>query len=480
MNLLAINPILLYDKGIDILNTLDYILLPFLTIGIIMIFNNIKKKRYKNSVVAQYFIPALVFRLIGTFLTACLYQYYYGYGDTTWYYIGTYDIANAFLTKGFSVGIEMLIYPYDLYSQEAKESITYVFFFRNESMLTVIKTGALFSMLTLGSFIGASFGLTLISFIGMWMFYRVMQDLYPHLHKSLAYAILFVPSVCFWGTGLMKDPLSLGGVGMFVYGLYFLFYKTGQRGLIIPLISLVIGLYFSIVVKAYVAVAVVPAAVVWLSLMYKNKIKNKTLRALAVPLLLAMGLGFGAIALQQVAKSFKLEDIALEAAKTQWWIALNTEQFGGTGYSLGVFEPTTAGMLKKAPEAINVTLFRPYPWESRKIIVMPSALEAVFTLFFTIYVFFTIGIFRTFRELFADPTVLFCLIFALVFAFAVGFTSMNFGALARYKIPALPFYFSALVILLDSKNRKLSIANFNKENNHVTNVIPNKSALPLQ
>jgi hypothetical protein len=57
---------------------------------------------------------------------------------------------------------------------------------------------------------------------------------------------------------------------------------------------------------------------------------------------------------------------------------------------------------------------------------------------------------------------------------------MNFGALARYKIPALPFYFSALVILLDSKNRKLSIANFNKENNHVTNVIPNKSALPLQ
>jgi hypothetical protein len=472
-------PILLYDKGIDILNILDYILLPFLTIGIIVIFNNIKKKRYKDSIVAQYFIPALVFRLIGTFLTACLYQYYYGYGDTTWYYIGTYDIANAFLTKGFSVGIEMLIYPYDLYSQEAKESITYVFFFRNESMLTVIKTGALFSMLTLGSFIGASFGLTLISFIGMWMFYRVMQDLYPHLHRPLAFAILFVPSVCFWGTGLMKDPLSIGGVGMFVYGLYFIFYKSGQRGLLLPLLALVIGLYYSIVVKAYVAVAVVPAAVVWLSLLFKNKIKNKTLRALSVPFLLAIGLGFGSIALQQVAQSFKLEDIALEAAKTQWWIALNTEQFGGTGYSLGVFEPTTSGMLKKAPEAINVALFRPYIWEVKKIIVMPSALEAVFTMLFTLYVFFTVGLFRTLRELFADPTVLFCLIFAIIFAFAVGFTSMNFGALARYKIPALPFYFSALVILLDSRNRKAAIANFNQSKIEKADAFKYSSA-PLQ
>ncbi len=455
-------PLLLYDKGIDILNILDFVLLPFLTIGIIAIFNNIKKKRYKDSIVAQYFIPALVFRLIGTFLTACLYQYYYGYGDTTWYYIGVSDIAKAFFTKGFSVGVEMLLYPYDLYSDAAKESITYVFFFRNDSMLTVIKSGALFSMLTFGSFIGASYGLTLISFIGMWMFYRVMLDLYPHLHRPLAFAILFVPSVCFWGTGLMKDPLSIGGVGMFVYGIYFLFYKSGQRGLLLPLLALIIGLYYSIVVKAYVAVAVVPAAVVWLSLMFKNKIKNKTLRALSVPLLLAIGIGFGAIALQQVSKSFKLEDIALEAAKTQWWIALNTEQFGGTGYSLGIFEPTPAGMLKKAPEAINVALFRPYIWEAKKIIVIPSALEAVFTLLFTIYVFFTVGLFRTLRELFSDPTVLFCLIFAIIFAFAVGFTSMNFGALARYKIPALPFYFSALVILLDSRNRKAAIANFNQ------------------
>ena len=99
--------------------------------------------------------------------------------------------------------------------------------------------------------------------------------------------------------------------------------------------------------------------------------------------------------------------------------------------------------------------------------------------FFTLYVFFTVGLFRTLRELFSDPTVLFCLIFAIVFAFAVGFTSMNFGALARYKIPALPFYFSALVILLDSRNRKDTIANFNQSKIEKADAFKYNSA-PLQ
>jgi hypothetical protein len=460
MNLLSPTPLFLGAKGLDILNLLDFILLPFLVWGLVALFSAIKKSRYKNSVVAQYFIPALVVRLIGAFLTACLYQYYYGYGDTTWYYFGTLDIANAFFTKGFSTGMEMLLYPYEMYSEEAKSNITIFLFFRNPSMLAVVKTGALFGFLTFGSFIGSSFGITCIAFIGSWMLYRVLQDIYPHLHRELAIAILFVPSVCFWGTGLMKDPLSMGGVGMFVYGLYFLFYKPGARGLALPLIALIIGLYYSIVVKAYIAVAVVPAAIIWLSLMYKNKIKNKTLQALSIPLLLAMGIGFGGIALQQVSSTFKLEDIALEAAKTQWWIALNSELDGGMGYSLGVMEPTVSGMLKKAPAAINVALFRPYPWEARKIIVIPSAVESMFTLFFTFFVFFKIGFFKTFVEMAKDPTVLFCLIFAVIFAFAVGFSSMNFGALARYKIPALPFYFSALVILLDTKGREARIAAF--------------------
>jgi hypothetical protein len=40
-----------------------------------------------------------------------------------------------------------------------------------------------------------------------------------------------------------------------------------------------------------------------------------------------------------------------------------------------------------------------------------------------------------------------CVVFALFFGFAVGFSSYNFGALSRYKIPAVPFFIAALFII---------------------------------
>lgn len=451
MNLLGSTPLFL--STIPILTGLDFLLLPIFMGIFIGIFILIRNNRYKNNIVARYFIPALLFRFAGAFLTALMYQYYYGYGDTFYYFQGVHDIFMAFIESP-AKGIEMIVFPYDLYSAEAKEALTYQLLFRQPSSAAVMRVGGFFSLFTFGSYFGASLGITSIAFIGCWMLYKVFQDIYPHLHFPLAIAILFVPSLCFWGTGVMKDPLSLAGLGMFVYGLYFLFYKP-NRGLIIPGLAFLIGLYFATTVKVYVALALMPAALVWITFLYKDKIKNKALRMLSGPFLLLFGAVFGLLALQQlgsISEKFAIENMVVEAAKTQWWLSLSTERDGGTGYSLGVIEPTITGMLKVFPAAVNVALFRPYLWEAKKIIVLPSAAEALFSFIFTLYVFFKVGIVRTLRQMFSNPTVLFCLIFAIIFAFAVGFTSMNFGALARYKIPALPFYFSALIILLDSKN----------------------------
>jgi hypothetical protein len=475
-----INAVLFLDAMAERIMTLtDFLLMPFIAAALIYIFKYIRDTRYKNELVAKYFLPALIARLVGAFLTGLMYRFYYGYGDTTWYFQGCSDIVNAFFNKGPRIGFEMIFNSYAQYSFEAKECITYHLLFKNPSMLAVCKTGSIFGLFTFGSFIGCSFGLTCISFVGCWMLFRVLTDLYPHLHRSFAFAILFVPSLCFWGTGLMKDPLSLGGVGMYVYGLYYTVFKFGKKGILPPLFFLVIGLYFSLVVKAYIAFAVIPASIVWISLLYKNKIKNKFLKSISGPLLLIMGIGLGGSALGRISNNITLDQIASEAAKIQWWISLNTEKDGGTGYSLGVMDPTASGMLRIAPAAINVALFRPYPWEARKPIVIPSAIESLFTLCFTLFVFYKIGILKTFVEIQRDPTVLFCIIFSLIFSFAVGFTSMNFGALARYKIPAIPFYFTALVILLDSKGRKERMESFtlNPEKKSITDT---NSGLPLQ
>jgi hypothetical protein len=49
--------------------------------------------------------------------------------------------------------------------------------------------------------------------------------------------------------------------------------------------------------------------------------------------------------------------------------------------------------------------------------------------------------------MFKDNLLIFCIVFALIFSLAVGITSGNFGTLMRYKIPMMPFYYSALAII---------------------------------
>ncbi|MEO7047983.1 MAG: hypothetical protein ABI091_21975, partial [Ferruginibacter sp.] len=47
-----------------------------------------------------------------------------------------------------------------------------------------------------------------------------------------------------------------------------------------------------------------------------------------------------------------------------------------------------------------------------------------------------------------EPIVLYCFLFAIIFGLFVGATTLNFGTLVRYKIPAMPFYVMALFFIL--------------------------------
>ena len=130
--------------------------------------------------------------------------------------------------------------------------------------------------------------------------------------------------------------------------------------------------------------------------------------------------------------------------KTQ--IAAN-EKMGGSGYDLGVIEPNFQSLAQKSGAAINVTLFRPYPWESRKLINIPAMLESMLTLLLSLIVLLKIGPRRIIGQTLRNPIIQFCLLFTLSVGVIVGLFAFNFGTLVRYKIPVLPFYFTALILL---------------------------------
>jgi hypothetical protein len=113
-------------------------------------------------------------------------------------------------------------------------------------------------------------------------------------------------------------------------------------------------------------------------------------------------------------------------------------------------------MISKFPQAVTVTLFRPFLWEAKKPIMLLSAFESFAFLALFLYVLFGKGIKVLIKQTAKDPNMLFFLIYSLIFAFAVGISTGNFGSLSRYKIPCMPF-FAAFLLILFFKNRKTKI-----------------------
>lgn len=220
------------------------------------------------------------------------------------------------------------------------------------------------------------------------------------------------------------------------------------------LVTIFICVYLLATIKLYILLIFTPALLLWILFQYSHRISNKGLR-LVLKLFVTVGIVFGflifATAFSKELGQYSLENIAETSATTRDYLFYVSKESEGSGYDLGAIDPSPLGMLAKFPAAVNVALFRPYLWESRKPIVFFNAIEASLFIFFTLKVLFSIGIGGIMNGIKKDPNIQFFLAFTIVFAFAVGISSYNFGALSRYRIPCLNFFVASLVLLYYSK-----------------------------
>ena len=189
-------------------------------------------------------------------------------------------------------------------------------------------------------------------------------------------------------------------------------------------------------------------------------------RILIRPIMILIGCVSGFFAADYISKEddkYSMTKLTKTAETTSYWLSQVSRMEKGSGYNLGQIEFTPLGMLKKFPAAVNVTLFRPYLWESKNVVMLLSSLESLFFLYITLNMLFKAGIKKTFSIIASHPIIASSLVFSLTFAFAVGISTSNFGTLVRYKIPMMPFYLiSILVIRSHSGKKKPSILQRNQ------------------
>lgn len=430
-----------------LISLIDFLLLPFYLAIFYKLAYDFRNKHYKRGHPWRpYFIPALTFKFIGALAISFVFAYYYGGGDTVNIFHNGY-----FINKSFNVSpgawFDLITRNSDISDPRYYEFSDEVFFFKDKATYTVCVIAAVINLFTFNSFIVTALFFAFISFWGIWAMFRAFATLYPRYTRPLAFAVLFIPSVIMWGSGIFKDTVCIFGLG-------WLFYSTVElvvhrrfrpRTIIIALLSFIL----LIKVKLYIAISFIPALLLWIFFYYSRSIRNRYARQMAKFLLILITSVSVLVGLSQFSKElgkYSLEKVAQTSATTRQYInAVSGDE--GSAYDLGEVGTGIGGMLTKFPMAVNVTLFRPYPWEARKPIVALTALEALLFLFLTLKVLITVGVKNVWTTISADPTIQFCLVFTLIFAFAVGISSYNFGTLSRYKIPCMPFYASALILI---------------------------------
>lgn len=433
----------------------DYLLLPVY----LYIFYIIVKKRsakYADPELRKYYFISFYLHMFGAVAYAMMVQYYYGYGDSFIFYYGS-----DFLSTQVSQDPDNIKYFFksaadvkSWYDGEVGD-LSYAGYFGIASNLFIMKTSAVLSLFSFNKYLIITLFFGFFSFAGQWRLFLVFKDINKDRElKILAWTILFLPSVWFWGSGLIKDSVCMGAIGFIIYFLYNILIK--KEFSFRSIIALVILIYVVNVVKSYIILGLIIGLAVFIFYKFVTPFKNIVIRAFITLVFL-----FGVLIVTFVTNfSDQLQLFAEESMvqvssfQKNYDDVKNEDERSRANLVVKDMDLTISGMIIQSPIKVFTCLFRPFIWESQKIFILMSALESLILLLCTVYMLVKLKFYRFFIEIFNNPFVLVSFVMSIFFALIIGFTTYNFGTMARYKIILLPFYFFTLVSLYTTYQEK--------------------------
>jgi hypothetical protein len=398
--------------------------------------------------------------MFGAVAYALMVQYYYGYGDSFVFYYGS-DFLNSQLVQDpgkFKYFFKPAAEVKSWYDFEVGD-LSYAGYFGITSNLFVMKISAVLSLISFNKYLIITLFFGLFSFAGLWKLFLVFKDINKDRElKILAWTILFLPSVWFWGSGLNKDSICIGSIGFIVHFIYKLFIK--KEFSIKRIIALAVLVYIVGVIKSYIIITLAVGIAVFIFYKFVTPFKNVVIRAFIISAFLfaVMILAFVTNFSNQLELLAEESLVQIDSFQRNYNAVQNEDERSRGNLVTKDLDLTIQGMIIQSPVKVFTCLFRPFIWESRKIFILFSALESLLLLLCTLYILVKLKIFGFFREIFNNPFILFSLIISIFFALIIGFTTYNFGTMARYKIILLPFYFFTLVSLYTisrDKNKKI-------------------------
>ena len=433
----------------DILNISDLFLASLYLILIYIIVLFIKGYNIKQHPEYRFLLTGLSIKLVGSILFSLVYILYYKGGDTIYYFKGGAKLLQH-LFDNPSEYFKLLLSSSSNFSSDLayiKGEITYS---KAPEEWFMVKIMSFINLFSFNRYIISSILISLVSFFGSWRLFQSFLLLAPKYEKTAFFAVFAIPSVVFWGSGILKDTISFAFISLFFYQSIklFFFYKIRIISIIILIVS------FSIVfnMKAYIILSFLPVVLLGWVAYNRSQISNTLVKNLITPFILIITIYVVSVLIPTMAEKsnkYKLENLESRMEGFHTWHTV----VGGSSYDLHVTDYSIPSIIGKVPASLNVTFYRPYITEIRNVTMAIGGIESLFFLLLSLFLLFKFR-FRIFSEIFKNPLLLMAFIYSILLGFAVGFTSYNFGALARYKIPVMPF-FTYILFYFYQKSKEL-------------------------
>lgn len=375
-------------------------------------------------------------------------------------------------------------------------------FFLNDNR-TPIRINAIIMLFSFGNYAVHALVMLVISFIGQFAFYKTFKGYFPNKEMLLAIIVFLTPSILFWTSGVLKEPIAMCLLGLFVFAFFKLFVHYQFEKKYIFLIIVVSVLF--LIIKPYIIVLLLVPLILF-ALVKRYQVKRLALFYLT-SLLLIYGAGIltlkfvfdkdvlntivvrqnDFVSLSKGGRFFIKDDkyVRFEYNDTthfhkidtvknlfqldrhsafMYWNTHNlrdtiyetnnkdTSYFelrsvcapSGSAIYIDRLQYSFTSFAKLIPQSFYNVLCKPMFYDSRSVLELMASFENLcFLLFFALCFLFRV-------KIPIDKNLLICCIVIVITSFIlIGITTTVTGAIVRYKIPFIPFLLMIPLLILD-------------------------------
>ncbi len=408
-----------------------------LSIHIVIIFILILLFQRRLDVIDRAVFSTAVFvKIVCGILLGWLYWGYYdGTGDTLYFYEQAGKLYNYFLIGKVSLaewlGFKAIHLSVDEFSAQV-EPRTY-FFVRLMSYLYALTQGEYFTM---------AIYLSLFSVFAAWKFVKRMTIVLPENRNAVFISFLFIPSVAFWSSGLMKESVMMTFLYFIGYFILRWYQDNSKWIIVIPILICFLGLWL---LKYYVAIVLLP--VLLLTLLFSispgflQSIHFKWKLLIYFSLIVIGGLVVAFLhPVFSSGRFFELirisHDVVLANSNEAKILFINA----GSDFTF---------FIKNIPLAWVTGFFRPFPWEAFNLFSLIAAIEQFLFLLLFIYAF--ILLFKVKINHKEIWLIMGAFIYCTLLAVVVSISTPNFGTLIRYQVAYMPLLWFLVLWLIGKR-----------------------------